>query len=610
MLRSTLKWLGVLLAVLLLAAIVFVVNLVWFRPFSLDHFYEKIFIGFVLEQPELLSALGIAEQFGYRRHNAHLDDASIAKVERDAAMWHRHLADLEAYDLASQTPQQRLSTRVLTWFIRSQIDGEKYRFHDYPVNQLFGVQSGTPDFLINVHRIADRRGAEDYLARLGQVPRKFDQVLEGLALRERSGVVPPRFVIEHVLREMRGFAGRPTVQNPLYVHFAGKVDALADTDAAQKQVLLDRCRNALESSVVPAYNKLIAFFDAQLAKATTDDGVWKLPDGDAYYAYMLRTQTSTSLTAQAVHDIGLSEVARIEAEMAAILTAQGQLLAGETPGAAMARLSKDSQFLYPNTEDGRAAALADYARMIDDQLVRSRKLIGLSPKAAIEVRRVPEFREATAPAAYYGAPAIDGSRPGIFYANLRDMRELPKYSMRTTAIHEGVPGHHFQGSLALEMKGVPTFRTVLPFTAYGEGWALYAEWLGTELGVYDDDPYGDLGRLNLEIVRAVRLVVDTGIHYKRWTRSEAIAYMLDKTGLPEGVVVSEVERYIVAPGQACAYKIGMMSIQAARKRAEAALGARFDAQALKDFHDAVLRNGALPLSVLDEEVDAWIASRR
>ena len=610
MLRSTLKWFAFLLAALVLAATIFVVNLVWFRPFSLDHFYEKIFIGFVLEQPELLSALGIAEQFGYRRHNAHLDDASIAKVDRDAATWHRHLADLEAYDFASQTPQQKRSTRVLAWFIQSQIEGEKYRFHDYPVNQLFGVQNATPDFLINVHRIADRRGAEDYLARLAEVPRKFDQVIEGLALRERNGVVPPRFVIERVLSEMREFAGRPPVQNPLYVNFAGKVGALGDADATQKQALLERCSAAIESSVVPAYRKLIAFFDAQLAKATTDDGAWKLPDGDAYYAYMLRAQTTTSLTPQAIHDIGLSEVARIEAEMAAILTAQGQLHAGESPGAVMGRLSKDQHFLYPNTDEGRAAALADYARMIDDQLVRSRKLIGLAPKAVIEVRRVPEFKQATAPAAYYTPPAIDGTRPGVFYANLRDMSELPKYSMRTMAIHEGVPGHHFQGSLAQEMKDVPTFRTVLPFSAYGEGWALYAEWLGTELGVYDDDPYGDLGRLNLEIVRAVRLVVDTGIHFKRWTRAEAIAYMLDKTGLPEGVVVSEVERYIVGPGQACAYKIGMLSIQAARKRAQTALGSQFDAQALRDFHDVVLRNGALPLSVLDEEVDAWIATRR
>ena len=610
MLRSALKGLGALLAVLLLAATVFVVNLVWFRPFSLDHFYEKIFIGTVLEQPELLSSLGIAESFGYRRHNAHLDDASIAKVDRDAAAWHRHLADLEAYDVASQTPQQRLSTRVLTWFIRSRIEGEKYRFHDYPVNQLFGVQNSTPDFLMNVHRIADLRGAEDFVSRLNEVPRKFDQVLEGLALREGNGVIPPRFVIDHVLEEMRAFVDRTTVENALYVHFASRVDALQDVDATQKQVLLERCRAALESSVVPAYRKLIAFIEAQRAKATDDDGVWKLPDGDAYYAYMLRTQTTTDLTPQVVHDIGASEVARIETEMAAILSAQGESRPDETPGAAMARLSKDTRFLYPNDDEGRKAALADYSRMIEDQLVRSRNLIGLAPKAAIEVRRVPEFKQSTAPAAYYFSPAMDGTRPGIFYANLRDMNELPKYGMRTMSIHEGVPGHHFQTAIALEMTGVPTFRKVLPFTAYSEGWALYAEWLGTELGVYEGDPYGDLGRLNYEMVRAVRLVVDTGIHFKRWTRADAIAYMLEKTGLPEGVVVSEVERYIVSPGQASTYKVGMMSIQAARLRAKAALGERFDAQTLKDFHDVVLRNGALPLSVLDEEIDAWIASRR
>jgi uncharacterized protein (DUF885 family) len=223
---------------------------------------------------------------------------------------------------------------------------------------------------------------------------------------------------------------------------------------------------------------------------------------------------------------------------------------------------------------------------------------------------VPEFKQATSPGAYYNAPAIDGTRPGIFYANLRDMREVPKFSMRTLAIHEGVPGHHFQISLAQEQTGVPTFRTVIPFTAYAEGWALYAEWLGTELGVYKDDPFSDLGRLRDEMMRAVRLVVDTGIHYKRWPREKAIAYMQDKTGMPESAVVSEVERYIVDPGQACAYKVGMLSIRAARERARAALGSRFDGEALKAFHDTVLRGGALPLEVLDEQVDAWIRTRR
>ena len=609
MLRPAFRWIGALFAIALLAATVFVVNLIWFRPFSLNLFYEKAFVSFVLEQPELLSALGIAEQFGYRRHNAHLDDASVAKNERDFAAWHGHLDDLKAYDLAGQTPEQKLSTRVLTWFIESQLEGERFRFHDYPVNQLAGVQSQTPDFLINVHGIGDLRGAEDYLSRLGEVGRKFDQVLDGLAVRERKGVMPPRFVIERVLAEMRAFAGKPTLESPLYLHFARKVDALPGLPSANRQALLARCARAIESGVVPAYRKLIAYFEGQRSRSSTDDGVWKLPDGDAYYAYRLRSETTTAMTPQAVHDLGLVEVARIEEELRLLLAAQAQLQPGETPARAVARLSRDPRYLYPDTDDGRKAALSDYSRMIADQLVRSRALIGLAPKASIEVRRVPEFKEATTPAAYYSVPAADGTRPGIFYANLRNMNEVPTFSMRTLAVHEGVPGHHLQVSLAQEQSGVPTFRTVVPFTAYSEGWALYAEWLATELGVYKDDPMSDVGRLRDEMLRAVRLVVDTGIHFKRWPREKAIAYMQDKTGLPESTVVSEVERYIVNPGQACAYKVGMMRIRAARERARVALGPRFDASALKDFHDVVLSSGALPLEVLDEQVDAWINRR-
>ena len=607
--RSALKWLGIAVAATVLAATVLVVNVIWFRPFSLNVFYEKTFITFVLEQPELLSMLGIAEQYGYRRHNAHLDDASVAKMERDFATWRRDLDHLKSYDLAAQTREQRLSTRVLTWFIESRLEGERFRFHDYPVNQLGGVQSDTPDFLINVHRIEDRRGAEDYLARLGEVGRKFDQVLDGLVIREQKGVLPPRFVIDRVLAQMRGFAGKPIVENPLYLHFAERLESLPGLTQDDKRTMLARCSRVLETGVLPAYQKLIAFFEKQLPRATTDDGVWKLPDGDAYYAYRLRSETTTSMTPQAVHDLGLSEVARIERETKRILDGQGQLSPGETPAQAIARLGREPRFLYPNTDQGRAAALADYRRMLAEQLVRSRAVIGRAPKAAIEVRRVPEFKETTAPGAYYVPPAVDGTRPGVFYANLRDMNEVPRFAMRTLAIHEGIPGHHFQMALAQELTGVPTFRTVIPFTAYSEGWALYAEWLGTELGVYEDDPFGDLGRLRDEMLRAVRLVVDTGIHYKRWPREAAIAYMMEKTGMPEGAVTTEVERYIVDPGQACAYKVGMLSIRRARERAQAALGPRFDAGALKAFHDVVLGGGALPLEVLDEQVDAWIKSR-
>ena len=604
------KALAGLLAALLLATAVFAVNLIWFRPFSLNLFYEKVFVSFMLKNPELLTSVGLFESFGYRAHNAHLDDVSVAKGDRDFATWHADLADLKRYDLASQTPDQQLSTRVLAWFIQNQLDGEPFRFHNYPVNQLFGVQRMTPDFLINLHRIDDRRGAEDYIARLGEVARKFDQVQDGLELREKKGIVPPRFVIERVLAEMRSFAGHTASENPLYKNFVAKVGKLADVPAGERGELASRCANAIEASVRPAYRKLVVFFEAQLARATTDDGAWKLPDGEAYYAWRLRSETSTRMTPQQVHDLGLAEVARIENEMTAILRAQSQLLDGETPARALARLAKDPRFLYPDTDEGRSAALADYTAMVQQQIERSRSEIGLAPKAKIEVQRVPAFKEKTAPGAYYNQPALDGSRPGVFFANLRDMHEVPKFGMRTLAVHEGVPGHHYQIAIAQEREGGPTFRKLVPFTAYVEGWALYAEWLAVEMGLYRDDPFGNLGRLKAEMFRAVRLVVDTGIHAKRWPREQAIAYMVEKTGMTEGEVVSEVERYIVDPGQACAYKVGMLRIQAARRRAEKALGARWDGQAKKDFHDLLLRGGALPLEILDEQGDAWIAGRR
>ena len=607
--KTLTKALGAVTAVMLLAAGVFVVNLVWFRPFSLNLFYEKVFVTFMLQNPEALTSVGIAEQFGYRAHNAHLNDASQAKVERDFATWRAYLADLNRYDPVAQSPDQLLSTRVLAWFIGNQLEGERFSLHDYPVNQLFGVQNMTPDFLINQHRIDDRRGAEDYIARLGEVGRKFNQVLEGLALRETKGIVPPRFVIERVLAEMRAFSAHTAGENPLHRHFVEKVATLADVPGGQRGELASRCADAIEASVRPAYRRLIAFFEGQLARAGTDDGVWRLPDGADFYAWRLRSETTTRMTPDEVHALGLAEVARLEGEMTAILRAQSQLPDGETPGRALARLAKDARFLYPNTDEGRAAALTDYARMVQEQVEASRNQLGLLPKAKIEVQRVPAFKEATAPAAYYNSPAMDATRPGVFFANLRDMAEVPRFGMRTLAVHEGVPGHHYQIAIAQERPGGPTFRKLLPFTAYQEGWALYAEWLAVEMGLYKDDPFGNLGRLQSEMFRAVRLVVDTGLHAKRWTRRQAIDYMIDKTGIAEGEVVSEIERYIVEPGQACAYMVGMLRIRAARQRAEQAFGARWDVQAKKDFHDLLLRGGALPLEILDEEVDAWVATR-
>jgi uncharacterized protein (DUF885 family) len=374
---------------------------------------------------------------------------------------------------------------------------------------------------------------------------------------------------------------------------------------AERRDFQTRVETAINSAVYPSYQKLIDYFKGVLAKTTTDDGVWKLPDGDAFYAYVLCHNTTTTLKPNELHELGLREVGRIEGEMRVLLDSNG--FAGQPIGAAMDKLAKDPRFLYPSDDDGRKAALAEYQRLIDAALSHCGQLFLTFPKEKVEVHRVEVFKEATAPGAYYQPGAMDGSRPGVFFANLRDMNEVPKWSMPTLSYHEGVPGHHWQLSIAHELKGLPQFRRVIPFTAYMEGWGLYSEWLAKQAGWYEGDPFGDLGRLRDELFRAVRLVVDTGIHAKHWTREQAIAYMLEKTGMGEKDVTAEVERYIVDPGQACAYKVGMLKIQELRERAQRELGNKFDQ---REFHDAVLTNGALPLEILEEQVNAYIQSKQ
>jgi uncharacterized protein (DUF885 family) len=606
MLKRVLKWLGALVAVVVIVIAVFLVNLIWFRPWSLNLFYEKVFAEVVFDHPELLSTLGLVEQFGITSHNGKLDDESPAHQQHEFDMWKRDLTQLRQYPLDRQSPSQKFSTRVLEWFLQLQVEGEKWQWHNYPVNQLFGVQNEFPSFMANTHRLLNRKDCDYYLKRLDALPKKFDQLLDGLRVREEKQILPPRFVVEEVLKEMADFVGKPASENILATSFKTRAAKIAELSESQRADFQARVEAAITGKVYPAYQKLIDYFRGLLAKTTTDDGVWKLPDGDAYYAYKLRENTTTTFQPDEVHELGLREVARIEGEMRAILDANG--FAGQPIGDAMDKLARDPRFLYPNDAKGRSEALARYTELIAQaQEHSSKELFLTTPRTKIEVRRVPEFKESTAPGAYYEPPAMDGTRPGIFFANLRDMNEVPKWSMPTLAYHEGVPGHHWQISTAWELKGVPQFRKVVPFTAYVEGWALYCEWLAKQVGWYENDPFGDLGRLRDELFRAVRLVVDTGIHAKRWTREQAIAYMREKTGMGQKEVKSEIERYIVAPGQACAYKVGMLKIQELRTRAEKELGAKFDQ---REFHDVMLKNGALPLKILEEQVDEYIQRKK
>lgn len=605
MFKRLLKWSLGIVAFLLLGAAVLAVNAIWFRPWSLNVFYEKVFVEVIFDEPELLSALGLVEQFGITSHNGKLSDESPAHQQKQFDRLRRNLAQLHAYPLEKQSASQRLSTSVLDWFLSVQAEGEKYQWHNYPVNQLFGVQNEFPSFMANTHRLLGPRDCEYYVKRLGAVPVKFDQLLEGLKLRQEKQITPPRFVVERVLKEMTDFVAQPPAENILATSFKTRAAKIEKLTNEQRSDFQEQVEGSIRGKVYPAYQKLIDYFTALLPKTTTDDGVWKLPDGDAFYAHLLRQNTTTTLNPVEIHALGVAEVARIEGEMRAILDANG--FAGQPISAAMVALGKDPRFLFPNDDAGRTAALAEYTRLIDQALERSKQLFSTLPKAKIEVRRVPEFKQATAPGAYYEGPALDGTRPGLFYANLRDMNEVAKWSMPTLAYHEGVPGHHFQIATAQELTGLPQFRKLIPFTAYAEGWALYTEWLAKDAGWYDGDPFGDLGRLQAELFRAVRLVVDTGIHAQRWTRERAIAYMLEHTGMGEKEVTSEIERYIVMPGQACAYKVGMLKILELRARAQKELGDKFD---VRDFHDVVLKNGALPLEILERRVNEYIARRK
>jgi len=596
------KYLLGTLAAVLTAVSIWVVNLVWFKPFSIDLFYDRSFVRFLLTNPELLSSLRMIPP-SLEWYEDDFADESVAEQERAAADLRGTLATLRAYDRADQTPAQLLSTDILDWFLDQGVRGEAYMWHAYPVTQLFGIQNQLPEFMVETHQINSEDDAEDYVARLSKFGTKFDQVLEGMALRESKGIRPPDFVVEKVLVGMRKFTATPAKDNVLYTSFVERAAKVADLDQATRDALAARVEAEITTTVYPAWTKMIGVLEGLQPKLTHDAGAWRLPDGDAYYAHELRGYTTTDYTPDQVHQLGLDQVAKISAEMRTILDAQGHK--GGTVGEWMAKLNEDPKYLYADTPEAREQILKDYQAIIDEVDAGMDAAFAVRPKAKVEVKRVPEFREKDAPGAYYNAPPRDGSKPGVFYANLREVKEIAKFGMRTLSYHEAVPGHHFQISIAQELKGVPQFRTFGLFTAYTEGWALYAEQVAAEHG-FLDDPYDRLGHLQAALFRATRLVVDTGMHSKRWSREQAIDYMRSTTGMTETDVVAEIERYIVWPGQACAYMVGKLKILELRGKAQAALGAKYDEKA---FHDVVLKNGAVPLAILEQLVDAWIAER-
>ena len=595
--------LGTLAIVLLLGALA---AHEWYakKPFFFRAFLDRSVVKMAFESPETLTSLGFLESVGITGHNALLDDDSPAAMDKTFTQVRALRDTLLSYQDTDLDDNQRISKDIALYLADFSLASEPYRYHNYPVNQLFGVQNGYPSFMQAQHQVHSVEDAENYLSRLIAVKTKFGQTLEGLKLREAKGIIPPKFVIERVLTEMNDFINAPVEDNILYSSFKTKL-AVTQISADEQARLLAQAKANIESDVKPAYRLFIDYFTALQTKAGTNDGYWALPNGDVAYEQLLKFFTTTNYSADEIHAKGLAEVSRIQDEIMTILAAQGYDTS-QGFSVAIEALAADPKFYYEDSDAGRAQILVDYQKILDEVNAGLDNAFRIRPKAGMEVVRIPEFKEKTAPGAYYQQPAIDGSRPGRFYANLFDIKATPKYGMRTLAYHEGIPGHHFQIAVAMELEGQPLIRKMAPFTAYIEGWALYSERLAWELG-FQQDPFDNIGRLQAELFRAVRLVVDTGIHHSRWTREQAIDYMKQNTGMSDRDVTAEIERYIVMPGQATAYKVGMMKILELREKAKQALGDKFD---LRDFHDVVLKNGAVPLDILEKLVDRYIAEKR
>jgi len=535
------------------------------------------------------------------------DDGSDAAEARAMDAERSALKEMKArFDLAKLSPENQLSYRLFEKRAARSEAAFKYNDYGYVFDQMNGAQSQIPAFLINIHRIDTKSDARAYVNRLYGIGPAMTEAVEQAKTRAAKGIMPPKWVYPYVINDSRNvITGAPFGEGPdapLYADFKAKVAKLAISQT-EKDLLIADAAQALNASVKPAYEALIAEMTAQEKVASTDDGIWRFPDGAGYYAERLSNYTTTNMTPDQIHELGLAQVARIHKEMQAVQKKMG--VKGDLK-AYFDYMRTTPKFYAPEGDKGAALYLAETQKAQDAITPLLPQWFGTLPKAPLVVKRVEAFREKSAGKAFYQRPAPDGSRPGTYYANLYKMADMPLTEVEALFYHEGVPGHHLQLAIQTELKDVPAFRKFGGVTAYSEGWGLYSEKLAKDMGLYTD-PARDFGRLQLELHRAIRLVVDSGLHHKRWTREQAIKYVEDNSADAPGGIVKAIERYIIYPGQATAYMVGRLKISELRDKAQKALGSKYD---VRGFHDTVLKSGPVPLDVLEEQVAAWIASRK
>ncbi|MEN5053821.1 DUF885 domain-containing protein [Brevundimonas naejangsanensis] len=561
---------------------------------------DRIAQEMLLSDPESLTMLGM-DRGPMADARFKLSDRSQAKVEADKAKFIAGMKDMAAIDRDALPAKEQIYHDALSFFGETVMEGYAFPYgggmypSPYTVSQLGGSYQQIPDFLDSQHRIEAADDAEAYLSRLSDFARSLDDERERMQIDYAAGAVPPDFVIDRTLTQMEAITGTAAAQSVMTQSIARRT--------AEKNIPGDwaaRAEAILTDAVYPAIQRQAEALKAVRAGATHDAGVWRLPDGEAYYRYGLKNYTTSSLSPDEVHQMGLEQVAEISARADALLKAQG--MTQGTVGERIAAIGADPRFVYPNTDEAKEELLQELNVQMVAIQARMPEYFGRLPQSPCEIRRVPQATEAGAPGGYYMSPALDGSRPGAYYINLRDTAEWPKWTLPTLTYHEAVPGHHFQIALQMEQPDTPLLMKVMGFSAYSEGWGLYAEQLADEIGVYENDPFGQVGYLQSLMFRAARLVVDSGLHHKRWSREQGIRYMVETLGDKETTIATEVERYCVWPGQASSYKVGHTTWVKLREDAKKRLGSRFD---IKGFHDAGLALGGVPLTVLERTMNAW-----
>ena len=604
MLGRIIKSFGFLVIWALMLFSIYLFNLFFMKPVSIDHYLGKEIIKDLTSSPEYMTYLGLFDDLDWLTgHNSKISIPDHDDIAEDLRSEKRKLNILNRYNDKALSPLQQTTKQIAIFDTENNIQAlEEFSLHYYPLNQIGGAHLNAIEFLSDMHQIDSYIDAKNYIERASLFDESFEGLLTILEKQAEENIYAPDFVYVHVINQLNELMNHDLKNHPLYSQFVNKISK-TDISEENKEALTKELEEVINNHVTKGFGLLKDFMIRTQKYANTNDGVWSLPNGDEYYQLQIRSYTTTDYTANEIHEMGVNEVKRISNRMSEILKNLGYDTNNKSVGQIMNDLNEDPKFLYADTPDRKDIVIADYTAMVKEAQEVMVDYFATMPKADVIVKAVPEYSEQTAAGGYYQSPALDGSRPGVFYANLYDIKQTPTYSMRTLAYHEATPGHHHQIAHSLENESLTLYRRFgYRTSAFSEGWALYSEQLALEAGLASNK-FDELGILQSELFRAVRLVVDTGMHHKKWSREKAMDYMKSKTGMSDTEVRVEIERYLVWPGQALSYKVGMIKMLELRDKAMNALGSKFD---IKKFHSAVLDHGIPPLFIVEQKIDEMI----